>query len=85
MSVTCKGCQLTALRWQMSGKKWRLLEPDGKVHYCKAYRKPAKLEIRVGPRVVGAQYRESCGRCDALPWEDCECSFNRLLDIAETA
>jgi hypothetical protein len=39
------------------------------------------LKHYAGKRIVGKQYRPSCGRCDVPPWEVCGCSSDALLSL----
>jgi hypothetical protein len=52
------------------------MEPNGKRHKCKAYRrqKPQREPAHeVGPRITGASYTKNCADCHGLPWSPCKC------------
>lgn len=54
--------------------KWHAVNKDGSPHWrtCKAKN---VLEVRKGPTIKGRDYKPSCGKCDVVPWKECECSF----------
>lgn len=80
--TTCRRCR-QSIRWEQRAGKSYAVDPDGGNHWasCRALRAPrpgAVLHIK-GREQSGAQYVESCGRCDVAPWEFCACS-ETILD-----
>jgi len=71
-----------AYRWIYRARKWHALNVgDDANHWATcpdARRKPSRGKAQnnhiQGPRIVGANYSPSCGKCNVPPWEVCDCS-----------
>ena len=70
-------------RWVYKKGKFHALNvSDDSNHWsdCQGRRKRKSHRLRKpvnhvqGPRIVGANYSPSCGKCSVPPWEVCDCS-----------
>jgi hypothetical protein len=62
---------------QKGGKSIPVEPGTRKPHWkrCKALRNAKRTqEIGQGARIVGTNYKPSCGQCRAEPWSECACS-----------
>src|SRR5688572_14244379 len=75
--ASCRTCG-GSIWWQRKNGKNHALDLDGKNHWinCKPVR---KLEIRFGGRIIGKDYRPSCGECGLDPWFVCACTPKEWL------
>lgn len=76
----CRYCEAT-IHWGCKAGQWMPLNADGSEHYCTGRtRFIPDVNFKPGKRIVGPNYKPSCGECSIPPWETCACSA--LLGVA---
>ena len=70
----CRYCG-APMSWGCRAGQWLPLNADGSEHFCKGEsRFIPDVNFKPGKRVVGPNYKPSCGECGVPPWETCPCS-----------
>lgn len=47
-NAICKFCGDAEVKWELRGRKWRLVNKDGSLHRCLKYQKGKKVESKTG-------------------------------------